>query len=116
MIFVIARKYVIAPVLSSLLLLPSGEDLVLGSVHLYVTRILILAGLIRAISSRWSYKKTLNHGYSSIDKFFTVGMIMRAIAFILLYQQMGAVVNQVGFLWDALGGYFLMRLLIGDDL
>jgi len=32
---------------------------------------------------------------------------------ILLYQG-AAVVNQVGFLWDFLGGYFLLRLLIQD--
>jgi hypothetical protein len=116
LIFLVPRKYVMAPLMFGLFLLPFGETLVLGSVHLYVSRILILAGLIRAIGSRWSQRNVLNHGYTSIDKVFTVRTIVRAVAFVLIYKEMGAVVNQMGFLWDALGGFFLMRLLIGNDL
>jgi hypothetical protein len=115
-IFLVPRKYVMAPLMFGVFLVPAGETLVLGGVHLFVSRILILAGLIRVICSRWSQRNVLNHGYTSIDKVFTVRTIVRAVAFVLIYMEMGAVVNQVGFLWDALGGFFLMRLLIGDDL
>jgi hypothetical protein len=33
----------------------------------------------------------------------------------LLYKESAAVVNQVGFLWDAFGGYFLLRYWIQDE-
>ena len=39
----------------------------------------------------------------------------RALATILLYGQVAAVTNQIGFLWDALGGYFLFRCLVEDE-
>jgi hypothetical protein len=116
LIFLVPRKYVIAPLMIGVFLLPAGETFVLGGIHLFVSRILILAGLIRVICSRWSQTNVLNHGYTSIDKVFTVRTVVRAVAFVLLYKEMGAIVNQVGFLWDDLGGFFLMRLLIGSDL
>lgn len=116
LICLVPRKYVMAVVMFSVFLLPVGETLVIGGVHLFVSRILILAGLARAIASRWSRKNVLNHGYTSIDKAFTVRTIFRALAFVLIYMEMGAVVNQVGFLWGDLGGFFLMRLLIDDDV
>jgi hypothetical protein len=116
LIFLLPRKYVMAPLMIGVFLLPVGETFVLGGAHLFVERILILAGLVRAIYSRWSQRNVLNHGYTSIDKVFTVRTVARAVAFVILYGQMGAVVNQVGFLWGDLGGFFLMRLLIGDDL
>ena len=100
-IFLVPRKYVMAPLMFGVFLVPAGETLVLGGVHLFVSRILILAGLIRVICSRWSQRNVLNHGYTSIDKVFTVRTIVRAVAFVLIYMEMGAVVNQVGFLWDA---------------
>jgi hypothetical protein len=51
-------------------------------------------------------------GFTRIDKIFLAWALCRALAFVLLYRVGGAVVNQVGFLWDALGGYFLVRYLI----
>jgi hypothetical protein len=37
------------------------------------------------------------------------------MAFLLLYQVAGALVNQIGVIWDGVGGYVLMRLLIQDE-
>lgn len=40
--------------------------------------------------------------------------ICRALAFVLLFREGGAVINQAGFLLDTLGGYFVLRFLIQD--
>jgi hypothetical protein len=113
--FALPRRFVLAPLIFALILLPVGETFVLGGVHLYVTRILILAGFARSLILCRSQKPLLSFGYTLIDKIFTLWAIFRSTAFVLVHQEMGAVVNQMGYLWDMLGGYFLMRLLIRDN-
>ena len=46
---------------------------------------------------------------------FVAWAVLHSIAFVLFYGQMGAVVNQFGYLWDYLGAFFLLRFLIRDD-
>lgn len=115
LVFVLPRKYVLGPLMFGMFLLPVGQALVVGGVHLYVFRVLILAGLIRSIVWRSSGTPLFGGGFNLIDKLFILWAIFRSLAFILQFQEMGAVVNQFGFLWNALGGYFLMRILIRDD-
>ncbi len=115
LILLVRRKFILGPLMFGLFLLPVGQTLVLGGLHLYVSRMLIGVALIRAVTSRSSHAPLFGAGYNSIDKLFIVWAILRTSAFILRFREIGAVVNQAGFLWDVLGGYFLMRILIQDD-
>jgi hypothetical protein len=116
LILLAPRKYLVSVLLTGLFLLPVGETLVIGGFHVFVTRILVLTGLIRAVVSRPPEKHLLAGKFNLIDKIFIVGTIYRAMAFVLTFREMGAVVREFGFLWDALGGYFLMRMLIRKDV
>jgi hypothetical protein len=117
LVFVLPRRFVLAPLMFGIFLVPSGQVFMVGGVHLFVSRILILAGLARALASRWSHRPLLSSGYTTIDKIVTIWTIYRAAAFILTYHgEAGAAVNQIGYLWDTLGGYFLMRLLIVNEV
>lgn len=109
------RRFILSPLLVGLLLVPSGQTLVIGSVHVTVTRILVLVGILRVVSARRVDKYVLGMGLNSIDKIFVLWMIFRSVAFVLRYQQAGAAIKECGTLWDALGGYFLFRALIRDD-
>lgn len=113
--FLLPRKYVIVPLLLAMLLTPSGQNLYLGGVHVYVFRILVLVGWGRLLSSKLSSGRFLAGGFSTLDKVFLAWAIYRALSVVLLSLQSGAVVNQVAFLLDALGGYFLFRSLVRDD-
>lgn len=115
LIAMVRRKLLLGPLMFGLFLLPVGQTLVLGGFHLYVSRILIAVALIRAVTSRSSYEPLVGTGYNSIDTFFVSWAILRASAFVLRFHEIGAVINQVGSLWDILGGYFLMRFLIQND-
>lgn len=116
LVFVVPRRFVLAPLMFGIFLLPTGQSIVLGGVHLFISRLLILAGLIRAAISPKSSRSRLGAGFILLDKIFIVWIIYRSLAFILTYHgEGGAVVNQVGYLWDSLGGYFLMRMLIRDE-
>jgi hypothetical protein len=115
LILLLRRKYVVVPLLLGTFLVLAGQAFVLGGLHIYVWRILILAGWVRFIASRSSPTGRFAGGYNSVDKVFSLWATFHALAFILLFPQIGAVVNQFGFLLDALGGYLLLRYLIRDD-
>jgi hypothetical protein len=114
LIFALPRKYVIAPLLFTMLLCPAGQALFLGGVHLFVTRILILAGWLRVVTSKGFGSKVRAERYS-LDLMFLLWALFRAMCFVLQYREQGAFINQAGFLLDALGGFFLIRALVHDD-
>src|SRR5580704_12578806 len=114
--FLLPRKYLIVPLLLSTFLIPQGQQFFVGGVHLFALRIIVLGGLIRVLFSRRSPEEPLlAGGFKSVDKAFLLWVCLHALAFTLLYQQMGAVVNQVGYLWDGLGGYIILRFMVRDQ-
>jgi len=116
LIWVLPRKYVVVPFLLTVFLTPFGLQLYIAGVHLFVFRILILCGWARIAVSKKSSKNELTAGgFTSIDKIFVYWAIFRAVATFLEFVNVSAVINQCGFLIDALGGYFLLRFLIRDE-
>jgi hypothetical protein len=114
--FVLPRKHVIVPVLVSMFLIPLGQQFVIGTVHLFVCRILILMAFIRALGSKVP-KQQSNYagGWNSIDTAFTCYVLITSAATMMLYPDAGALVNQIGYLWDYLIGYLLLRSLIRNE-
>jgi hypothetical protein len=106
------RKWAIAPFLVFVFLIPYDQQYNVGGVHLFAHRIVILCGCLRFLPKAFSTPTALAGGFTAIDKVFLLWALCRAAAFVLLYHEGAAVVNQVGFLWDTLGGYFLIRCLI----
>jgi len=113
LVFVLPRKWVVVPLLLFAFLVPLGEQFNIGGLHFFAHRIVILCGCLRMFKSS-SGDRMLAGGFNRIDKIFMIWAFCRATAFVLLYHVGGAVVNQLGFLWDVLGGYFLVRYLIRD--
>ena len=54
-------------------------------------------------------------GFTAVDKIFVLWAFLRAIATYLEFVEVGAIVNQCGFLIDTVGGFFLMRFLVRDE-
>jgi hypothetical protein len=114
LVFALPRKWVIVPLLLFTFLVPLGGQFYVGGLHFFAHRIVILCGCLRLLSKSWSRRRVLAGGFSEIDKIFLAWALCRATAFVLLYHVGAAVANQLGFLWDTLGGYFLVRYLIRD--
>jgi hypothetical protein len=116
-LLVLPRKYAMAAFLFVVLMTPTGQQLYIGGVHIFVHRILIVVGLIRVAWSKFSAKGEIcAGGVTRIDKVFFCWALFHATASVLLNNvSSGAVVYEVGFLWDALGGYFLLRFFIQDQ-
>lgn len=110
---VLPRKYVMVPFLLSVFFTPLGQQLYLGGVHLLVMRILILGGWLRLLRMKLlSNQRLFVSPFNAIDRFFLLWALCHSTAVILLWWDRGALVNQVGFIWNAVGGYFLVRGLI----
>lgn len=107
-ILLLRRKHVLAPVLLLAFLVPLGQQFVLGGVHIMVLRVVILTGLVRMMFSK-------PDKLDSLDKLFLLWAFIRAAAFLLLFSEMAALINQFGFLWDTIGGFFLLRFLVQSE-
>jgi hypothetical protein len=112
----LSKKVASAAFLLSTFLIPLGQQVVIGEVHLFVGRIIIASGWVRMLTAkRGPGDRMLAGGWNSLDKFFLFYVIFRVIAISLLNLSASAIVNQVGFVWDFLGGYMLLRHLIRND-
>jgi hypothetical protein len=110
------RKYAIIPFFACAFLIPPGQMLVLGGVHLFVLRIVILFACARMLVAKLSASTgVVGPRLDSVDKVFMLWAVLRALAFLFVFSfQSAAVVNQVAFLLDVFGGYFLLRFLVRD--
>ena len=116
LIFLRPRRQVSTIFLFGAFLIPHGQQLVLEGIHFFVLRILILAVFLRLIcSKRLPEEPFLAGGWNGIDTVFFLAIACRAVAFTLFYLSTAATVNQLGLLWDDLGGYFILRSLIRNE-
>jgi hypothetical protein len=114
--FVLPRRHVIVPVLVSMFLIPLGQQFYVAGVHLFVYRLLILVAFIRAIAEKGPMQRSsYAGGWNSIDTAFTCYVTISAIATLMQSFSALAVINQLGYLWDYLLGYLLLRSLIRNE-
>lgn len=109
LLFTAPRKKLVIPLLSLMILVPLGQQFVIAGIHLFILRLLILIGLIAV--ARMPDRLRWNH----IDTAICLYVAFQASSIMLLYQSSAAVINQAGFIWDFLGGYFLLRQIIQDE-
>lgn len=117
LIFLLPRGHVIFPVLFSAFLIPLGQEILIGGLHFFVYRIIILAVGIRMLAAMFSSQAgVFGNRLGNLDLIFALWGFFRALASILSFSfESGAVINQAAFLLDAIGGFFLLRYLIRDD-
>lgn len=109
------RKHVIMPFLVAVILIPLGDQIVVGGVHFMLLRCLLLVGWARmtwrtVLTRRDPFPGPLN----SLDKTLIAWALSNAITFTILWGAFQAFVNRLGFLYTAFGAYFLLRYLIRD--
>jgi hypothetical protein len=109
------RAKTIAPFIAASVLIPIDQVLVVGGMHFPMMRVLALFGIVRLMREKFSAKtKIFSGGFNKIDFAVISCALSIAVAGVLLFQQMGAFIFQVGNLYPALGLYFLLRFMIRD--
>jgi hypothetical protein len=117
LIFILPRKYVIWPFLSTAFLIPLGQSILVGGLHFFVIRLIILTVAIRMLGAAFSSPEgVFGKRLGVFDAIFLLWAFFRALAGVLVFSfNSGAMVYQAGFLLDAIGGFFVLRYLIRDD-
>ncbi len=111
LLLLLPRKYVLASFLAPVFLIPLGQVIVVGGVHLTAMRLLLPFAWLRAYLLHRS-DETFPTVLNSIDKAVLAWSLFLSAAFVLLYLEQGAVINRIGAMCDQLGSYLLIRSLI----
>ena len=117
LIFLLPRKYVIWPFLAITFLVPLGQEILIGGLHFFVFRIIVLTVGVRMLGTLFSSPEGIfGKRLGGLDLVFLLWALFRALAGIMVFSfNTGALINQSGFLWDAIGGFFVIRYLIRDE-
>ncbi|HEY3128372.1 MAG TPA: hypothetical protein VGL91_02865 [Acidobacteriota bacterium] len=116
LILFLPRKYLVLPFFSAVFLIPMDQVLVVGPLHFQMLRVVVLFGWVRLLAIKFSTKiEFLNGGMKGIDKAVALLGIFTAIDFVFLWQEWGALINQMGALYMMFGIYFLLRFMIRDE-
>jgi hypothetical protein len=110
------RRFRLPAFLIAAFFIPAGQQIFIGGVHFYVYRIIVLAGCIGLLTARrLHHGPVLPGGWNSLDTLFALFVASHIAAFTILNFSAAALINQAGYAFDYLGGYFLLRQLIRDE-
>src|SRR5271155_2853494 len=110
------RKKAVVAFLAASILIPMDQVLLIGWAHFPMLRILVLFGIVRIVREKNSSKRQLlSGGTNEIDIALILLTLFTALNGILLFQESGAAIYQLGELYTVFGVYFLLRFLIRDE-
>jgi hypothetical protein len=115
LILTLPRKKAIVPFLLAFFTIPVGQVVLVGGMHFTMMRILILAGLLRAVrfkassSGRW-----FPAGFTRIDQVVVLWTVSAFVVISLQWMNSQMFIASLGSFLDALGGYLVVRFLIPD--
>jgi hypothetical protein len=117
LIFFLRRKYLILPIMAMTFLVPLGQEVLIGGLHFFVFRIIVIVMAIRMLFSLFASPDGIfGHRLGIFDLLFLMWALFRALAGAATFSfGSGALVYQAGFLMDAIGGFFILRYLIRDE-
>lgn len=116
LIFVLPRKYMMGPIAAMAFLVPMGQQIYIAGVHLFVLRVVVLLAFFRAMATKEHGEPLLANGWNKVDTVFTIYVVASAVAVTASYKaDTGVVINQVGYLWDFLLGYVMIRSLLRNE-
>jgi len=104
------RRYALLPVLSAMCYVPIGQAVMVSGVHLYFIRILIILGWARmAVRGELQWR-----GLTEIDRAVFAWIASALVLGTLLWMDQQALINRLGYAYDAIGSYLLFRAFLRD--
>jgi hypothetical protein len=115
LVLALPRKRILLPFFAIGLLVPGSQVLVVPGMHLAVYRLMLLAIWLRIIFGKWVLRNdTYSFAMNALDKVFIAWALSNAIMYSILWQEVAALINRLGFLSISLGVYFMLRFIIRD--
>lgn len=115
LIAVLPRKYLLIPFFVVALFIPLEQRIVVAGLHFMMARILLIFAWARLLLTG-SHRQRDGRKFrmNPLDKAFVLWVSFTVVTYIALWHNSDAIVNRMGFLYDALGSYFLFRFLCRD--
>jgi hypothetical protein len=110
LILVLPRRYALAPILMAGCYMTLGQALVIGGLHLYLIRILILFGITRVIVRNELFAIKPNE----IDKVWLAWLLVTSFLYVLVDGTHVPWSERLGYVYDTVGIYALVRASIRD--
>ena len=110
LLLVVPRKWAPIPLAVVTCYTTFGQHIMIGGMNFYMLRLLILFGFVRLLLKH----EARNLTWLRIDTAVLLWATISVVAYVLLWQSQEALVNALGYAYDALGLYFLSRSLIRD--
>ena len=104
------RRVAVLPLLMTACYITLGQVINVASLHFTMIRIIIFFGCVRIMIRKEAASIELH----KIDKIFILYVITSAIVYCLLRRDSEAIINQLGFIYNSIGLYFICRSLIID--
>jgi hypothetical protein len=108
LMYVLPRRYAPIPMIMVGCYITLGQMVYVAGLHFSVMRIIILIGWLRVFTRREYGELQFN----KIDKAFLAWAFANVIIYNIQWQTYDALINRLGFLYNATGLYFLFRCLI----
>lgn len=110
LILKLPRHLAICPILLGVIIITRGQNLNIAGFNFSSMRILVFFGLIRLISK----KEIGSIQWNSMDTLIVVWVLWSSFSYVILRGTGQAINNRLGYVYDTLGIYFLLRHLIYD--
>lgn len=110
LIIVLPRRFAVFPIAFITCYMTFGQELVIAGLHFTMLRVLVLFGCARFIL--WMEYRSFK--WRRIDTLMAAWVICDTMAYSLRLHSPGALINRMGFAYDAFGLYFIFRILVRD--
>jgi len=111
MLFLLPRRFAALPLIMTASYMTYGQVMGVGPLHFYLIRIMIFLGFLRVILR----KEFVAISFNSIDRLIITFAIAYAIIYYLLRKDTGAFIASMGFVYNAVGLYFIFRSIVHDE-
>lgn len=112
---VLPRRYVVLPLLLLSIVMPLGQMVMIGPIHLHAFRILLAFAWLRLLWERYRRKERSSKlRITSIDKAVMWYGISFFVCYVLLWQAVGALISALGEMYNVIGFYFVFRFFVRE--
>jgi hypothetical protein len=110
LMLVLPRRYALFPVIAMVCYMTMGQRLIVFGLNFTLIRVLLLFAFVRVVARG----EMQIGGFGAIDRIVVWWVLSSVLTYSLLWKTGEAFVNRLGLAYDALGLYFIFRMLVRD--
>jgi hypothetical protein len=110
LLLVLPRRFALLPIAFITCYMTFGQQFVVASLHFTMLRLLVLFGCARI--ALWMDFRSFK--WQRFDTLMVLWVLSAMIIYVLFWKTAEAAINRLGFAYDAIGLYFMLRVLIRD--